>query len=75
MTDEKPILLTGAAGTLGRWLRPRLIDRFGALLSSDIVDGGETHANERFVRCDLADGGAVAAGFKKENPFSVISPL
>jgi uronate dehydrogenase len=59
MTDEKPILLTGAAGTLGRWLRPRLIDRFGALLSSDIVDGGETHANERFVRCDLADGGAV----------------
>ena len=59
MTDDRPILLTGAAGRLGSWLRPRLIDRFGALLSSDILDPAEVHPGERFVCCDLADGGAV----------------
>ena len=32
------MLLTGAAGVLGRWLRPRLIERYGKLRSSDIVD-------------------------------------
>lgn len=59
MSDTKPLLLTGAAGALGRWLRPRLIERYGRLISSDIVDGGPALANEEFVVCDLADGVAV----------------
>lgn len=59
MSDIKPLLLTGAAGALGRWLRPRLIKRYGRLISSDIVDGGPALKNEEFVICDLADGVAV----------------
>ena len=36
----RPLLLTGAAGVLGRWLRPRLVEIYGALRSSDIHDPG-----------------------------------
>ena len=37
---DRPVLLTGAAGGLGSALRPRLVERYGALRSSDIVPFG-----------------------------------
>lgn len=86
MTAQKPLLLTGAAGVLGRWLRPRLIDCHGTLLSSDIADPGEIQPNERFIHCDLADRAAVDAlvaqasailhfgGVSTEHPFDTILP-
>jgi uronate dehydrogenase len=57
----KPILLTGAAGALGTWLRPHLIARFGALRSSDIAPIGPALEGEEIVQCDLGDGAAVEA--------------
>jgi uronate dehydrogenase len=59
MATTRPLLLTGAAGALGQWLRPRLIATYGELLSSDVVPIAETLPGETFVACDLADGGAV----------------
>ncbi|MEA2782579.1 MAG: uronate dehydrogenase [Rhodospirillaceae bacterium] len=59
MTDSKPMLLTGAAGVLGRWLRPRLAERYGALRCSDVVDPGPALSGEELVIADLADAGAV----------------
>ncbi|MBL8839399.1 MAG: NAD-dependent epimerase/dehydratase family protein [Alphaproteobacteria bacterium] len=57
----QPILLTGAAGVLGTWLRPHLIARFGRLRSTDIAPIGPALANEEIVPCDLADRKAVDA--------------
>jgi uronate dehydrogenase len=57
----KPILLTGAAGMLGTWLRPHLIERLGRLRSSDIAPVGPALAGEEIVQCDLADRAAVDA--------------
>ncbi|MFD2263773.1 NAD-dependent epimerase/dehydratase family protein [Lacibacterium aquatile] len=59
MSANKPVLLTGAAGNLGRWLRPRLIEKYGSLLSTDIVDGGPVNPGEEYVLADLADGTAI----------------
>lgn len=59
MTDARPTLLTGAAGILGRWLRPRLLEKYGALRSSDVKDPTPAHAGEEIVIADLADGDAV----------------
>jgi uronate dehydrogenase len=53
--QEQPILLTGAAGGLGRVLRPRLIERYGRLRSSDIVDPAPALAGEELVVGNLAD--------------------
>ena len=53
------MLLTGAAGLLGRWLRPHLIERYGRLRSSDIRDPGPALPGERLSKIDLADGKAV----------------
>lgn len=53
------MLLTGAAGTLGRWLRPRLMEIYGGLRSSDIVDPGPALPGEELVVADLADRDAV----------------
>lgn len=59
MSEERPMLLTGAAGLLGRWLRPRLIERYGALRSSDVADMGSALAGEEVIIADLADAEAV----------------
>jgi uronate dehydrogenase len=57
--DERPLLLTGAAGVLGRWLRPRLRERYGDLRVSDIVDPAPIGEGESASVVDLADGAAV----------------
>ncbi|WP_119388115.1 NAD-dependent epimerase/dehydratase family protein [Taklimakanibacter lacteus] len=59
MTDRRPLLLTGAAGLLGRWLRPRLIEKYGALRSSDVVEFGPALPNEEIVIADVADATSV----------------
>jgi uronate dehydrogenase len=59
MTDNRPLLLTGAAGVLGRWLRPRLLERYGRLRCSDVNDPGPAADGEELMVADLADGGAV----------------
>ena len=55
MTDTRPTLLTGAAGILGRWLRPRLIEKYGALRSSDVVDFAPALPGEEIIIAELAD--------------------
>lgn len=59
MSKTLPLLLTGAGGTLGRWLRPRLIEQYGALRSTDIVDCGPALPKEEIVTADLGDFDAV----------------
>jgi len=52
---RKTILLTGAAGVLGRWLRPRLLERYD-LRSADRVDPAPAHnTGETLAVADLAD--------------------
>lgn len=63
MTREshRRILLTGASGTLGRFLAPLLARRYGSLLLTDIADfPGPLPAGARFERADLCDAAAVA---------------
>jgi uronate dehydrogenase len=50
-----PILLTGAAGVLGCWLRPELLKRYRTLRCSDIVASAESHPGEEHRTGDLAD--------------------
>jgi len=52
---DRPILLTGAAGGLGSALRPRLLERYGTLRSSDIAMFGPALAGEEIVIGDIAD--------------------
>jgi uronate dehydrogenase len=52
---DRPILLTGAAGGLGSALRPRLLERYGRLRSSDIVPFGPARPGEEIVIGDLAE--------------------
>jgi uronate dehydrogenase len=59
MAKDRPTLFTGAGGILGKWLRPRLIEKFGALRSTDIVDMGAALPGEEVVIADLADAAAV----------------
>jgi uronate dehydrogenase len=59
MSDKRPMVLTGAAGALGTWLRPRLIERYGALRSSDVVDPAPAHTGEELIVADLADAAAI----------------
>ena len=54
------ILLTGAAGHLGQYLRPRLIERYGALRSTDRVDPGPLLPGEELRLCDLSDFDAIS---------------
>jgi uronate dehydrogenase len=54
------ILLTGAAGKLGRRLRQPLAERYPQLRSSDILPLDAQHANEEARPCDLSDAAAVA---------------
>lgn len=55
------ILLTGAAGGLGRLLRRELAGYAPILRLSDVADLGAPAAGEEVVQCDLADAGAVSA--------------
>lgn len=52
---QRPILLTGAAGALGTWLRPRLAGRPGGLRSFDIRPLGPALPGETAIQGDLAD--------------------
>ena len=53
------LLLTGAAGGLGRVLRPRLAKHARIVRLSDIAEMAPAGAGEELVRCDLADKAAV----------------
>ncbi|MFD2237630.1 NAD-dependent epimerase/dehydratase family protein [Aureimonas populi] len=53
------ILITGAAGGLGRVLRTRLRAEGLLLRLSDVAEIGEPVPGEEIVRCDLADAKAV----------------
>ncbi len=53
------ILITGAAGGLGRLLRQHLAGYAPILRLSDIADLGEAGPGEEVVPCDLADADAV----------------
>jgi uronate dehydrogenase len=55
------LLITGAAGNLGRVLRARLAGAFPRLRLSDIAEMAPAGAGEEVVRCDLGDGEATAA--------------
>ncbi|TCR64630.1 NAD(P)-dependent oxidoreductase [Bosea sp. BK604] len=55
----RSILLTGAAGALGRRLRPALRQGFAQLRLSDIAPVEEAEENEEIVPCDLRDAEAV----------------
>ena len=55
------VLLTGASGTLGRFLAPRLASRYGSLVVTDLVDfPGALPAGATFEPADLCDAAAVA---------------
>ena len=49
----KKIVLTGAAGRLGSYLREPLTKLADELVSTDITDVGKLYAREKFVRADL----------------------
>ena len=56
----KKIVLTGAAGRLGSYLREPLSQMCEALVSTDITDDlGKLHANETYVQADLASYDAI----------------
>ncbi|NRO97872.1 NAD-dependent epimerase/dehydratase family protein [Paraburkholderia sp. NMBU_R16] len=80
------ILLTGAAGNLGRVLRERLTRYCDVLRSSDLGPIAELHDGEESMPCDLADAAAIDAlvrgcdaivhfgGVSVERPFEEILP-
>jgi len=80
------ILLTGAAGGLGRVLRERLRRYAGVLRVSDTAPLGEPREGEEAIVCDLADAVAVDAlvagvevivhlgGVSVERPFEEVLP-
>ncbi len=57
----KRILLTGAAGGLGRMLRDRIKPWADIVRLSDLADLGPAREGEEVVQCDLADKAAVLA--------------
>ncbi|UGQ49148.1 NAD-dependent epimerase/dehydratase family protein [Massilia endophytica] len=78
------ILLTGAAGGLGRQLRGPVKDFADVVRLADIADMGEAQEGEEIVQCDLADRDAVLrmcegvdavlhfGGISTETPFAPI---
>jgi uronate dehydrogenase len=58
MPDYDRILITGAAGNLGRHLRTGLAPLARRLRLVDVKDMGEAAAHEEIARCDLADRAA-----------------
>lgn len=62
MAKFKKLVLTGAGGRLGSYLREPLAAMCDELLSTDIADDiGELAANETYVKADLADFDAMYA--------------
>lgn len=59
MNPKGPILLTGAAGALGKYLRPRLLERYKRLRISDKVKMDPVAPGEEAMVCDLSDMNAV----------------
>lgn len=58
----KKLVLTGAAGRLGSYLREPLSKMCDELVSTDLVDTiKKTYANERYVKADLQDLDAMTA--------------
>jgi len=57
----KRLLLTGAAGGLGRMLRDRIKPWAEVVRLSDLSDLGDAREGEEIVQCDLADKPAVLA--------------
>jgi uronate dehydrogenase len=55
------VLITGAAGTIGRTLRQGLQGRFGTLRLFDRVPLGPAHPGEELVTADIRDLAAVSA--------------
>jgi uronate dehydrogenase len=56
----KKLVLTGAAGRLGSYLREPLSKMAAELVSTDLVeDFGTTYPNESYIRADIADFDAV----------------
>ncbi|MBU3009633.1 NAD-dependent epimerase/dehydratase family protein [Cobetia amphilecti] len=55
------ILVTGAAGGLGKALRPHLSRLAHRVRLSDVTDLGEAEDHEELVRCDLTNSEAVAS--------------
>ena len=55
------LLLTGAAGGLGKVLRPRLAAMAQIVRVSDLAELGDIGANEECVRCDLGNYEAMLA--------------
>lgn len=54
------LLVTGAAGGMGRIIRPHLAQLARTVRLSDIADLGEAASHEELVPCDLADASAVS---------------
>jgi uronate dehydrogenase len=59
----KKLLLTGAAGGVGRAIRPLLGEIAEHVVLSDIGEIADVGANESFIRCDLADKAGVYSLF------------
>lgn len=60
MTRMKKLVLTGAAGRLGSYLREPLSKMCDELVTTDLAAGvGKLYAGERYVKADLADLGAM----------------
>ncbi|MEM7775109.1 MAG: NAD(P)-dependent oxidoreductase [Pseudomonadota bacterium] len=57
----KTVLMTGAAGGIATWLRPRLVERYGSLRVSDIKTPENLDSRETFVAADLANLAEVEA--------------
>ena len=65
MAKLKKLVLTGAAGRLGSYLREPLSQMCETLISTDIVENeGKTYPNETFITADLADLAAMEALLK-----------
>lgn len=58
------LLVTGAAGGMGRIIRPHLSKLAHRVRLSDIVDLGDAASHEELVSCDLSDAEAVMALIK-----------
>jgi uronate dehydrogenase len=80
----KTLLLTGAAGAVGRALRPFLKEYAERVILSDLEEVADVEAHETFSRCDLADREGVnvllkgvdgvihLGGISIEKPFELI---
>ena len=63
------LLLTGAAGNLGRVLRPRLKAHADVLRVSDVAAMAPAEAGEEVVPCNLADPAAAVSYTHLQRPF------